>query len=369
MSTVEKTVERTPRMTERRRRVGGLAALALGLGALAWVPTAVAGPAEPRLDEPVALDGYGIAVSAEEVVLGDTLTVTVSAEDVTDLYAYDLTLEFDPEALEYVEGSAATELTGATYGLEEDGTLEVVHTKLGTSPSATGAVTLASVTFTATEVGPVSVSASSLETVTTDRVATTTADVGTVPVEVAAKAAPVATTAPRVTGTATVGRKLTATGGAWSHEDVAVSHQWTRGGKPISGATGTTYRLRPADARRVVAVVVSAAKPDHVTGTATASAGKVARAVTQTRIRVPTQVRPGARPTATVRVAAAGITPTGAVKVTYGGKVVRKVRLKGGAVEVVLPARAAGRYLLKVRYLPADGFTASSSTIGVRVVR
>lgn len=363
-------IEKRKQMSKRRQQVGGLAALALGLGAVAWIPQAMADPDTTVLAAPVALEGYGISASADEVVVGDTVTVTVTAEDVSDLYAYDLSLSFDPDVLAYVEGSADTDLTGSTYGLAEDGTLEVVHTKLGTSPAATGAVTLAAVTFTAVGSGPSAVSASSLETVSTAKESATTTGVGAVPVEAMPKAAPVATVAPKIAGKVQVGRTVTVSGGSWDVDGVALSYQWLRGGTAIPGATAASYDVVPADAGKALKAVVSAAKDDHVTGTATAAAGTVAKAVTSTKLGVVKAVKAGTRPTLKITVAAAGIDPTGAVKVTYGGKLVKaSLKLKNGKATLTLPAKKVGRYVVKVAYVPATGFTASSKTATVRVKR
>lgn len=362
------TTERK-QMSKRRQQVGGLAVLALGLGALAWVPSAVAEPSTTVISEPVAREGYGIAVSADEVVVGEDVTVTITAQDVADLYAYDLSLTFDPAVLDYVDGSAGTDLTGETYGLEGDGTLEVVHTKLGTSPSATGPVTLASVTFTALNVGAAEVSATALETVTTGLVSATVSEVGTVPVEALAQAAPVATTAPKVTGTAKVGKTLTATGGSWDVDGVALSYQWLRAGKPVAGATKASYRLLPVDAGEKVDVVVSAAKANHVTGSATATAGTVAKAGTTTKVTVPRKVKAGKKATARIVVGSPDLDPTGLVKVTYGGKVLKgSLRLKDGKATVSLPGRKKGTYTLKVVYGGTTAFAASSKSVKVRVV-
>lgn len=363
--------EKRTSMSKRRQQVGGLAALALGLGAVAWIPNAMADPEVSVLAEAVALDGYGIEASAAEVVVGETVTVTVTAEDVADLYAYDLRLSYDPAVLDYVADSAATDLTGATYGLDGDGTLEVVHTKLGTSPAATGAVTLAEVSFTAVATGPASISATSLETVSTDRTTRTTTGVGAVPVRSMPKAAPVATGAPQVTGTARVGKSVQVSAGAWSLDGVAVSYQWRRNGAPIAGATTASYAVVPADAGTVLDAVVSAAKADHVTGTATAAGGTVARATTSTRVTLPGKVKAGRKATLRVTVGSPDLRPGGAVKVTYAGKVVRaRVALNAaGKATVKLPGKKAGRYAVKVVHLPATGFAASSKAVKLRVVR
>lgn len=63
------------------------------------------------------------------------------------------------------------------------------------------------------------------------------------------------------TGTAKVGSTLKAEGAtaaAWSPKATAVSYQWLRDGKTISGATGATYTLSGADAGKAVAVRATA---------------------------------------------------------------------------------------------------------------
>ncbi|NYI44199.1 hypothetical protein BJ993_001279 [Nocardioides aromaticivorans] len=71
---------------------------------------------------------------------------------------------------------------------------------------------------------------------------------------------PIPVGAPVVTGTATVGRTLAATAGAWSPSLVyAHTYQWTRSGQDIVGATSPTYVVRPADVGHRLRVVVGAA--------------------------------------------------------------------------------------------------------------
>jgi hypothetical protein len=362
--------EKRTKMSKRRQQVGGLAVLALGLGAIAWIPQAGAEPETSVLARTVALKGYGITASTQELVVGSEVTVKVTAENVRDLYAYDLKLNYDPSVLKYVVDSATTDLTGSTYGLEDDGSVEVVHTKLGSSPAATGPVTLAEVRFTAVGVGIASVSATSLETVTTARETDTTTGVGAVPVQALAKA-PVATVAPQISGTARVGKSVQVTPGTWDVAGVALSYQWRRGGEPIAGATAASYELVPGDVGRLVDVVVSASKKEHVSGAAVVAAGTVSAAGTSTRLTLPGSVKAGRPAPLKVTVASADLRPGGAVKVTYGGKVVKaSLALNAaGQAAVKLPGRKAGRYQVKVVYLPTDGFAASTRTAKVRVTR
>jgi len=66
--------------------------------------------------------------------------------------------------------------------------------------------------------------------------------------------------APQITGTAQVGKKLTADAGSWTPEPSEVAYQWLRNGNPIPGATSSSYHLVAADqgAALTVAVTVSA---------------------------------------------------------------------------------------------------------------
>lgn len=61
-------------------------------------------------------------------------------------------------------------------------------------------------------------------------------------------AAPVNTTAPVITGTATTGSTLTVTPGVWTGTPApTITRQWKRGATNIAGATGLTYVLVVAD--------------------------------------------------------------------------------------------------------------------------
>lgn len=72
---------------------------------------------------------------------------------------------------------------------------------------------------------------------------------------------------PTISGTAKVGRTLTAKTtvgsvqdvetGAWSSDDVSItSYQWLRSGKAIKGATGSSYKLKAADKGKQITVKV-----------------------------------------------------------------------------------------------------------------
>jgi hypothetical protein len=74
---------------------------------------------------------------------------------------------------------------------------------------------------------------------------------------------------PTITGSAVVGRTLSADPGDWSPAGVTFGYQWLRGGNPISGATGSTYRLQPADQGSLVTVRVTGTRTGYQSAAAT----------------------------------------------------------------------------------------------------
>ncbi|MDQ1205915.1 cohesin domain-containing protein [Microbacterium sp. SORGH_AS_0862] len=134
-----------PRFIPRRLAAATAAAAALLGATLVVAPAAHAAP---------AVIGVTItATSAAEV--GDTVTVTIAASNVEDLYAYDLALGYDAELLAFDEGSATFPSGGfgdATADADR-GLAFLTHTRLGTSPGLVGAQPLVAFTFTALAAG------------------------------------------------------------------------------------------------------------------------------------------------------------------------------------------------------------------------
>lgn len=182
-------------------------------------------------------------------------------------------------------------------------------------------------------------------------------------------AAPVATEAPRISGRASVGRTLEVSDGRWDVADVTFTYRWARDGVAIPGAIYGAYDVRPADTGHRISAVVSASHPERPAGSATAVSRLVARAATSVKVLVP-RTRQGRKPRLRIAVTAYKLAPRGAVRVTYGGRVIAKrARLRSGQVAVQLPRRRAGRYQLKVSYLPREGFHRSRGHATVRVRR
>lgn len=68
---------------------------------------------------------------------------------------------------------------------------------------------------------------------------------------------------PAVSGTLTVGSRLSAAAGTWGPAPVSLSYQWLRDGTAISGATSSFYDVTLADARTRISVTVTGAKDGY----------------------------------------------------------------------------------------------------------
>ncbi|MBN9611949.1 MAG: hypothetical protein J0H64_00505, partial [Actinobacteria bacterium] len=66
------------------------------------------------------------------------------------------------------------------------------------------------------------------------------------------------TATPKISGTAKVGKKLTAKRGSWSGAPTSYSYQWYRGSKKIAKATKSSYRLKSADRGKKIRVKITA---------------------------------------------------------------------------------------------------------------
>ncbi|HEY8318417.1 MAG TPA: hypothetical protein VIG76_06260 [Amnibacterium sp.] len=85
-----------------------------------------------------------------------------------------------------------------------------------------------------------------------------------------------ATPTPTVSGRVAVNQTLTVHTGTWSPAPVSLHVQWTRDGKAISGAIGSTYRTVVADAGHQVRAVVTGSKTGYTPRAMTSAAVKIA---------------------------------------------------------------------------------------------
>ena len=74
-----------------------------------------------------------------------------------------------------------------------------------------------------------------------------------------------ATPTPTITGTAAVGKTVTAVPGGWAPAPVTLAYQWRRDGKAIAGATGVGYPVAADDLGTRLGVTVTGSKPGHTT--------------------------------------------------------------------------------------------------------
>ncbi|MER7566017.1 Tat pathway signal protein [Streptomyces sp. NPDC097941] len=85
------------------------------------------------------------------------------------------------------------------------------------------------------------------------------------------------TAAPKITGTAKTGAKVTAEPGSWSAAPTSYTYQWKADGRAISGATAKTYAVAAAVVGKKLTVTVTALKSSWKSGTATSGAVTVAK--------------------------------------------------------------------------------------------
>lgn len=178
-----------------RRRVR---LLAVAAAALAGVGLAVAAAA-PAVAAPAVA---GVTVTAPTTATaGDTVTVTVTLAGAADVYGFEAVLAFDPAVVSYVDGSAVTPAGGFDSVRAGSGTVDLVYTRLGTSPALSGDIAY-SATFTATAAGSTAFAVRSLELVDASSAATPLTNPAS---SAALVVAPAAVSSPTPTPTASAG--------------------------------------------------------------------------------------------------------------------------------------------------------------------
>ncbi|WP_051681740.1 hypothetical protein [Cellulomonas sp. HZM] len=87
---------------------------------------------------------------------------------------------------------------------------------------------------------------------------------------------------PKVSGTAKVGKKLTASAGTWT-KGTTLAYQWNRSGKAISGARSSSYTLTSADKGKKITVTVTGSQRGYTTASKTSAATAAVAAGTLTK--------------------------------------------------------------------------------------
>ncbi|NQX05345.1 hypothetical protein HQQ82_12415 [Rathayibacter sp. VKM Ac-2856] len=171
---------------------------------------------------------------------------------------------------------------------------------------------------------------------------------------------------PTITGTATVGQKLTAVPGTWTPSPVTLAYQWKRNGTAISGATASTYTLVAADAGAAITVAVTGTKSGYTAVTKT-SAAVTAKAALQTLMPTPTIT--GTTKVGSTLTANAGTWDAGTT-LTYQWKKNNGVYISGATAKTyVLKASDAGATVTvsvtstKPGYSPATKTSATTALV------
>lgn len=94
-----------------------------------------------------------------------------------------------------------------------------------------------------------------------------------------------ATPVPEISGTAKVGKTLTAKPGTWKPAEVALAYQWYRNGTAIPDATASTYTLVAGDKGTTTTVKVTGSKTGYTAVTQTSKKTKKVAAGTLTTVK------------------------------------------------------------------------------------
>ncbi|GAA4818860.1 family 43 glycosylhydrolase [Nocardioides caeni] len=190
------------------------------------------------------------------------------------------------------------------------------------------------------------------------------------PLEEPEPEAPVNEARPAVTGSAQVGRRLTAGTGTWDQSDLDHSFQWLRDGSPISGATSASYTVRGGDVGHRLSVRVTATPAAGPSGTATSLAtAAVRKAGATVRLRL-SDTTPRARQRLTLRITVgttpAGVTAAGRVVVRVDGRQVAVRVLRSGVATVTLRL-PRGRHTITAAYAGSSSVARDGAVLRVRV--
>lgn len=180
--------------------------------------------------------------------------------------------------------------------------------------------------------------------------------------------APTVTTPPTITGVGRVGQLLFVSHGTWSGApQPTFSYQWLRDSVAIPGATGLRYLAQNTDLARTLTVAVSASRPGYAPGAATTPGIKIAKRASTTRAALlKKQIRKGARGRLKITLRATGATPSGAIRVLDGSRLIKTYRIKGtdkGSRIFNLPKLKPGKHKLKARFLGTSSISGSTSRV------
>ncbi|GAB2849497.1 S8 family serine peptidase [Microbacterium insulae] len=183
-------------------------------------------------------------------------------------------------------------------------------------------------------------------------------------------AAPVNTTAPKITGSAKVGSTLKAHPGKWDPKEVTVAYQWLRDGAPIEGATAAKYKVTKADVGTALSVRVTATQEGNINPGSAESASVFVKFSSTTAVTMNRYIGTSSQNyKVTVLVKASGdVAATGTVTVWVNAKKYSG-ELADGAATISLPKQSKGVRVVTGFYPGSDQVDSSVGLTGFLVTR
>lgn len=196
------------------------------------------------------------ALGASSVI---TTSATTSAVKAGALQAATPTLSGTAKVGSRLTAKTGTWTTGTTFTYQwlRDGVRIAGATRSTYTPSASDATRRLTVRVTGTKPGYTSAAKTSTS--------------------VAVAKGTLTTTKVTLSGKIKVGSRVTAVTGTWTPAPVTKKYQWYRNGKPITGATRSTYTPVKADAGKKLTVKVTGSRSGYTTAVRTSTATTVAR--------------------------------------------------------------------------------------------
>ncbi|MBD8608784.1 carboxypeptidase regulatory-like domain-containing protein [Aeromicrobium sp. CFBP 8757] len=168
---------------------------------------------------------------------------------------------------------------------------------------------------------------------------------------------------PTVSGLPIIGRTLSASPGALT-PGAAVSYQWFRDGRAITGRTARTYRVAKADYKKRITATVTYSRPGYTT--VVGQAGPSYRAKRKGKVSARTSVR---KRTVTIKVAVsprASKRSKGKIIVLENGRTLKRASVRAGTSSVKVTGLKRGRHRLTIVFDGSKNLGTTAKTVRVR---
>ncbi|KQX74040.1 carboxypeptidase regulatory-like domain-containing protein [Aeromicrobium sp. Root472D3] len=168
---------------------------------------------------------------------------------------------------------------------------------------------------------------------------------------------------PAVSGLPIIGRTLSASPGALT-PGAAVSYQWFRDGRAISGRTARTYRVAKADYKKRITATITYSRPGYTT--VAGQAGPSYRAKRKGKVSARTSVR---KRTVTIKVAVspkASKRSKGKIIVLENGRTLKRASVRAGTSSIKVTGLKRGRHRLTIVFDGSKNLGTTAKTVRVR---